>query len=344
MRKRLRRSLADSHDQHGLVRTGNRVRRAPRGRSAIDPLAPVETEPMNAWLLLGASDALLDTRSLASYRRAGAELMWTSNQRAQPGDLALIYLTTPYKEVRFVARTASESFFSTDLEVEGDSPAGRAQHWTYLTAPVEIEPIPLSDLRRASDSALVMQGQSGKYLRPEVIERLQFRAARTADQAELERIIRPPSGDPELPDPSVFDLDRWRTIASGALGLEATVERYVVEPLLRQVLEGTGLDLVRQFRVGRKQVDYAVLRDEQPLAVVEVKIAAPAPTDGDWTSTKQFAQLRGYVRDLVVPGLLIDSHRVLLVDRAGSRVLDEIPRRETKVEDITRIRMHILDT
>lgn len=307
---------------------------------------PRDLAPESAWLLKG-SEASFPTPDALREDLEGANVGifswdWTTASQTQIGDLVLFYFVEPRKAVHFVARAASRAFFSRDLEVQADRTVNRAQWWGYFTTPIEIEPILVAELRAAAHGYLPLRGRSGHFLTPEFIRSLTFTAANPAEQAALDRVVRVPVGIAELPEPEAVDFETWRAIAAGALHKEALVERYVVGPLLRDVLEGSGLNVVPQYPIGRRRVDFAVLDGTRPVTVVEVKKTIKNGPFGDWDLSPDFAQMRWYADQVGTCGVLIDSHRVLLVEPGGLKPAREVVRVVADVNDIQAIRQHIL--
>lgn len=307
---------------------------------------PRDLLPGSAWLLKG-SEASFPTSADLHRARAAADVGiftwdWTTASQTQIGDLVLIYFMSPRKAVHFVARAASNAFFSRDVPVNADGKVNSAQWWGYFTTPIEIEPIPVDVLRSAVGGHLPLRGRSGLYLRPDAITALQIRAADPADQAELDRIVSIPVGLAELPDPADITHDVWRDLAAGALPLEAHVSTHIVEPLLRDLLAGTGLTWKREYRVGQRWADFVIVDGDVPVHVIEVKKVIKGGSQSDWNESADFTQLRWYADQLGTSGTLIDSHRVLLVERAGTQPLHEIVRRASTTFDLATIRQHVV--
>jgi len=307
---------------------------------------PRDLAPSSAWLLIGDHAAFPDPEELANLRDESSagifDYLWTAAKQTVVGDLALIYFMTPIRAVHFVARAASSAFFTRDIEVNADRKVADEQSWAYLTPLIQIEPIPFRAIQEASDGHLILRGRSGKFLRPETISALTFTAVNPNEQGELDRIIATPVGLADLPHPSSINLDVWRDIAAGALPLEAQVETYIVEPLLRNLLADVDVDWSRQHRIAAGVVDYLVTRAGQPIAAIEVKLAMSAPPTGDWSSTAEFRQIRRYIDELQVPGLLIDAHRVMLITPGAPGPSNDIERRTAESGDFRAIREHIL--
>lgn len=311
---------------------------------------PRDVAPASAWLLKGSEasfptpEALLDDREPANVGIFAWD--WTTAAQTQIGDLALFYFMTPRKAVHFVARAASNAFFSRDIPVlatNADNSVNQAQWWAYFTTPIEIESIPVETLRQAVGGYLPLRGRSGLYLHPDAIKALRIRARDPADQAELDRVVRSPVGLAELPDPADITHASWRDLAAGALPLEAHVSSHIVEPMLRDALKDTHLTWKREYQVGRRWADFVILDGGTPVHVIEVKKVIKEGPQGGWQESPDFAQLRWYADQLDTPGMLIDSHRVLLVERGGIRPLREITRRSSTRPDLKAIRQHLLE-
>jgi hypothetical protein len=226
--------------------------------------------------------------------------------------------------------------------VNADGPVADEQQWAFLTPLIEIEPIPFKSLQAAAGGHLILKGRSGKFLRPDTLKALTIRAKDPADEAELDRIWKIPGGPADLPRPENVNLDAWRMIAAGALPLETHVSSHIVEPLLRLLLRGTSLTWSREHRVGRGSVDFVVLDQGVPTMAIEVKLVTLEPPGGDWSKSRDFKQLRRYMDERAVPGILVDAHRVLLVERGADQPYQEVARRSASDEQIQAIRQHLL--
>ena len=310
------------------------------------PGDPRDSEPSNAWLLLGDGASYPTSQEVeadAQRGRAGIfEWLWTAAKQTEVGDLVFCYFISPHKAAHFVARTASRAFFDREIRVNADKQVADAQWWSYLTPPIEIEPIPVEVLRNCADGFLPLRGRSGVYLRPEVIAALPVVARNPEDAAELARVLRTPTGNPDLPDPADVSLQEWKAIASGALKLEKHVEQYIVEPMLRFALASEpGLTAQRSFRIGAKIADYVVTGPEGPRCVVEVKLAFREAADGVWEHSPDFAQVRGYADSLNTGSILMDANRICLIDRQAQSPWRIIDRRHATPADLTAIATHL---
>lgn len=302
--------------------------------------------PASAWLLKGSEASFPSPDQLEGDREAANVGIftwdWTTAAQTQIGDLAIFYFVSPRKAAHFVARAASNAFFSRDIPVNADSNVNRAQWWAYFTTPIEIDPISVEVLRKAAGGYLPLKGRSGLYLSPDTVGSLSIRAKLPKDQAELERVVRLPVGLANLPDPLDVTRSVWADLAAGALPLEAHVSSHIVEPLLADLLADTDLTWTREHPVGRRWADFVILKDNTPVHVIEVKKVIKKAPDGGWSSSPDFTQVRWYSDQLGVPGTLIDSHRVLLVALGGEQPRREIVRRAATDADLEAIREHLL--
>lgn len=307
---------------------------------------PRDGVPSSGWLLMGDGASYPSPDDLAQRRdegRAGIfDLHWTAAKQTLVGDLALIYFMAPHKAVHFVARAASNAFFSREMSVNALGTVADEQRWACLTPLIEIEPIPFKSLQAAAGGHLILKGRSGKFLRPDTLEALTIRAKMPEDQAELDRIWTMPGGLADLPRSEDVDLDTWRMISPGALPLESHVSSHIVEPLLRMLLRGTSLTWSREHRVGRGSVDFVVLEQGVPTVAIEVKLVTLEPPGGDWSKSRDLKQLRRYTDKLAVPGILVDAHRVLLVEHGADQPYLDVARRSASDEQIQAIREHLL--
>lgn len=272
------------------------------------------------------------------------ERMWTAAKQTATGDLLLFYFMAPRKEVCFVARAASPAFFDPEAHVMANRTVRDEQWWCFTTPLIAIQPIKLSDLRGAAPG-LNLRGRSGRYLRPDTIDQLNFLAADARLQEEIEDVVVRPHGSPDLPpDPAQVTLARMRAIASGALKLEAHVEQHIVEPLVRLAigdLEHHGL--VRQYRIGRRSADYVVIdRDDHVTCVIEAKLVIRKNALIPWSDCSDFQQLSWYTTHVQANGILVDAHRLHLVRRAEGAPFTTLERASLTSEDLRVLRAHLL--
>ncbi len=319
---------------------------------------PVELRPRNAWLLMGDEASYPGPEELAEVAAKGEagifDYDWTAPKNGERGDLVLIYFVAPKKSACFIARLASRPYWDDDLVVNAVGPVNRHQWWAYLTPPVEIEPIPFRALQEAHHGYLALKGRSGHYLLPDAIAALTFTAHDPSQQEEVDRIAQVPTGNPDLPG-QIRDLDEWKAIPSGALPLEAKVSEHIVRPLGDLVYgpgwEWTLLDqeprieptigpiLVPEHRVPSGFVDFVFMYPiSRPALAVEVKLTVLRPASGVWADSRDFQQLRRYMDDLDVPGLLVDAQWLLLVRRGADAPFAEVVRSDATWDDIAMVR------
>lgn len=306
---------------------------------------PRDNTPQSAWLLMGSEASFPDQAELEAEQEAAAvgifEWTWTTSAQTQIGDLALLYFISPRSAVHFVARAASDAYFTRDVEVNADRPVSSAQWWADFTTPVEIEPIPVGILRDAAEGNLPLRGRSGHFLRPEAVERLRFVARDPSKQPDVDRVTVVPVGLANLPDPRTITMLTWREIAAGALRLEADVSVYLVEPLLREMLVGTSFTIRREHPVGKGWADFVILEGGTPVHVIEVKKVIRGLQHGVEASG-DLGQLTRYMHRLDVPGILMDSHRLFLVERGETLPHREIVRVDFDDADMQALRAHIV--
>jgi len=306
----------------------------------------VEIEPRNAWLLIGDDASFPSSQVLDDMRleaQAGVyENEWTAPMNGAQGDLVLIYFMGPRKAAHFVARLASLPFWDSETEVNALNAVDRHQWWAYTTSLIEIEPIPFKALQKAGDGFLILKGRSGKYLCPDTIGSLTFTAKIPEQQAELDLVARRPKGDARLPDRTTMTVEEWTKIPSGLLPLEAKVSEYIVEPLANFIASaphwvGTSLTMKREHAVPNGSVDFLMTMGKVEMAAVEVKLAVRRPASGVWTDSPDFRQLRRYMDQLELPGILIDAQSIFLVDPGADSPHQEIVRSDATLGVIDQI-------
>lgn len=306
---------------------------------------PADIDPVSAWLLMGDDASFPDEQDLHQARRNAAagihDYKWTVSAQALPGDLVLLYFIAPHKAAHFLARVASRPVFRRDLEVGAAKPVHNSQWWADLTTPIQIEPIAFTDLQKAAGGPLLLRGRSGRYLRPQTISALTFRALDPAQQDELDRIAATPVGLADLPDPDTMNLEQWRELSAGPLHLEELVSRHLVEPLLRHTAGSAGVRWEREWRIGQRVADYVLFDGPTATHVVEVKKVIRRKTDEPWEKSRDYAQLRWYADQLGVPGTLMDSHHIVLVEPGAPAPSAVIDRRTSTAADIETIRTHL---
>lgn len=295
-----------------------------------------------AWLIVGdeaswpTPDELAAQRSESEAERLGE--LWTAAKQTEPGDLLLVYFMAPRKAACFVARAQSEAFYSADIGVNSVGSPSDHQWWVHHTPLIPIDPISFSELRDAVGGHLVLRGRSGKFLRPEVIDGLTFKALDPVDQTALDRDTQRPTGRADLPDPDQMSVAEIAGVAPGALRLESDVSTYLVQPTLRHVLAGSGLTVQAEFPIGRKRADFVVLDGDEPKCVIEVKLRAIAPND---PSSPDVAQAVGYATALGCAAILVDVSEFHLIDGGQDHVAFS-GERQHLAGVLDRLREHIL--
>lgn len=310
-------------------------------RKAPDPR---DLKPQNAWILKADDASYPRGKEMARYRRDALRgtftCEWTAASQTRVGDLLLIYYVAPRKAVHFVARAASTAYFSTEMRVNARTEVADAQWWIDCTPPIEIEPIPYRELGHVWNGQLILRGKSGKYVRPEVINQLQPTAIEGPERDELKRVFVTPVGLAELPKPDTTTPEQWRNIAAGALTHEHEVSQHVVEPLLRLLLRDSEQVWRGEVRAGLGRVDYAIFDNSRPTHAIEVKKAVRTAKSTSVSDSPDYAQLRKYMKVLgSVPGTLMDSNRIILVDPDG-RIRADIARLNATKQDLSAIQAH----
>lgn len=329
------------------------------GDGGVYRYRPADVQPRNAWLLMGSEASYPTTDDLTEQWEQGQAGLfdeeWTAPKNGELGDLVLFYFVAPRKAACFVARLASRPYWQTDVEVNAVKAVDPHQWWAVTSPLIEIEPIPYKTLQDAADGHLPLRGRSGHYLSPRTISSLTFVAKDPARQSDVDQIAQLPSGNPDVPEP-IDNLDAWRAIPGGALPLEAKVSEHVVEPLIKllwgpnmqwaheHLIEPTlGPIPLREHRVPSGLVDFVFEYAGQAALAVEVKLTVLRPAAGVWSDSRDFQQLLRYMRDLDLPGLLIDAQRLLLVKRGDVVPFAEIIRTAATWEDLALIRDLLLE-
>ncbi len=320
--------------------------------AAFEKGDPSAKAPQNAWLLMGDEASYQGAEDLEEARDENAagiyDYLWTAPKNGALGDLAVVYYITPKKAACFVARFASSPFWTAELEVNAKKTLESRQWWTHLTRLIEIEPIPYRELQRANDGFLLLRGRSGHFLSSTTFDALTFTATHPHEQEELDRVVQRPTGSADLPIAGAVTFAQWTGLNPALLALEANVSQYVVEPLQRMLsamarehsLEP--LEWAREYRVPAGYIDFlARTGASQPLAAIEVKLTIRRASTGTWADSPDFRQLRRYMDDLDVPGILLDSRRILLVARGADYPYAEILRANATTSDLESILNHV---
>ncbi|QGF22816.1 hypothetical protein [Raineyella fluvialis] len=310
------------------------------------PDDPTRIGPVNAWLLMGAEASFFTTGDLTPARADALcgifESDWTAAKQTEPGDLLFYYFTEPYKAIHFVARAVDYAYFE-DIGETGESWQGK-QWWCHTTPPVQIEPITLTQLQSVIGKT-VMTGRSGRFMHPSHANELAalVRPLHARDAGDLIRVLRPVVGQADKPDPASMDLTAWRELAAGSLALEAHVERYLVEPLLRLALcDDPDVSTRKAFSIGPKVVDYAVIRGEDPTCVIEVKLRVRRPKSGAWADCADFMQAAGYGQALERNAILMDAFTIHLIPPGADNPSWNLDRHRLTDTDLAVIRDHLL--
>ena len=156
---------------------------------------------------------------------------------------------------------------------------------------------------------------------------------------EQRLVLQRPTGSPDLANPLTMTFEEWRALSDGPLQLEAQVEQYVIEPLLRLCLSGEQqTSWQKRLKIpGAGVADYGVFSGGKPSGVIEVKIGVRLPRDGDWRSSPDFQQIFRYAAASNLPAALIDSSRIFLFakgERAPSMWIDRHTATDRDLETI----------
>lgn len=308
---------------------------------------PIDEPPASAWLIMGDENSFMNDEDLNSLitERLGEGICgsWTASKNTRHGDLLLFYYMSPRKAVHFVARAVGDAFFESDSNVEGAGHSvSDSQWWVRHTPPIRIDPISFKDIQSALGGHLMLKGQSGKYLRPEVVEALAFRAADPEDEEDLLEVVVTPTGLPDLASPGDMNLDDWRSLATGAFRLEEEVSQYIVEPMMRLI--APEIEISPQVKLpGAGIPDYVARQNDKDLCIIEVKLAIEVQKNQPPSQSRDLEQLRRYQGALPVPGLLIDTKTIVAVSAEG-RPTAVFTRTDFSEEDADFLRNHILAT
>ena len=265
---------------------------APDYLSTLDSELPA---PLNAWLLIGHPDedgdrGLID--ALAAEEDSPVTTHWQGNLNMQRGDVALMYLHSPLKQLYALCRVVHDGYLDPFFHYKQAVQVGRFR---------KVPPLSFAELASGpvmKGSGLIarrMQGASGALLsREEYGEIMTTLVARGL----------PTSAVPQLP--TLPDID------TAHIQNERDVEVQLVEPLLTRLGLSEG-DWVRQLpiRMGRGErnyPDYALgvmgqFPDQRARALVEVKHRTTH--ERDWREA--FLQAKSYALRLQAKALLLAS-------------------------------------
>jgi len=319
---------------------------ARRSREPFRPEAdPMLQPPVNAWLVFGSTSSMPSPEEIADQHSDAAQGLfgwrWTVNKATRAGDLLLFYFTTPWSSLKFVARAASDAFFERAHDVEGGY--APAQWWAYVTPLTAIPQVGFAAVSRLLEQP-VMRGRSGKYCKPESIQRLRTWIEDQTADFDPTSCLPIPLGAAGLPEAETMTLAQWREIADGVLYPEKVVETHVVKPLVRLALQHHEGDyrLHPQFPVGRKRADYVLLKEGTPTCVIETKVTVHRPAGSDWQSAPDFQQAVGYARELGTRAALVDARTVYLISPDLSGIDQTIDRRSANDAALAAITTFIL--
>lgn len=297
-------------------------------------------KPRSAWLLQGAEKSLeYLERDQEDLFHPTIDDIWTAPKQVRPGDLLFFYFRDPIKEIRFVGRAASYPFFADDIEVDGDGRAGNRQWWVHFGMVAPTSPIPFNAIKEAFDGHVVLRGRP-TFLPPRVVERL---LPLVGDDLVEMGLVDIPTGSTDLPDPRQTSLDKWSALASGAMTLERHVEDHVVEPLLRFAFANDPeVTWTRQHRTPNGgAVDFATWRGSDLAAAIEVKLGTRFRETGARAGSPDFGQIRRYMDELGVPGMLIDANRLFLFKQGEEWPHLVLERAAVTPEDIGTVARHL---
>lgn len=270
--------------------------------------------PQSAWILVADAASLLTDGGLDAFARyEGVDSEWTAwtcSPHVQRGDLVFLYAVAPVKAVCFVGRAMCGAYWSSKRSVASVTPVAATQWWTHLGAIVRVKPIPLGRVHQVCGH-VNLKGRAGKPVAPDAANTLLAEASiRYASAPWVERCaVVPVRGLRHLPDPGRSTLGQLRDIPASSLKLERDVESHIVEPLVRLCrLAGGGVEVLRQFRIGRGLADYAIVRKGGLCAVVEVKRRIRRDRDADWATSPDVGQAARYADGR--PFLLVDVEHI----------------------------------
>lgn len=308
-------------------------------------LSVVAADPVNVWLVIGDKEQQLGPRRRRRLFRRAVPDVWAGPPQARPGDLLLVYLMAPFKQVRYAARVVGEPYRDPKAVIDAKRKVNADQALVPYASLVEVPPVTFQELQDIR-GWLNLKGRPRTFLTAETMEKVLALMRERADQVSSDawqHVVRVPVGDPALPDPATMTFEQWAAIADGPLELEEVVEERIVAPLLRMTFDGVeGFEALRQQRLkGVGIPDWELRRDGQRVGVVEAKLkVAPASS---WAKSKPAQQLTRYMHALDVPGMLIDAHRAYLFRSGEAAPSETIDRRTATAADLTAIREHFLE-
>lgn len=303
--------------------------------------------PRSAWVLFGDEASYLSNEELREQNTGAPPgwQIWTASPHVEAGDLLFIYFIAPRSAIHFVARATSHPYVDAGIGVNANREVTSHQWRVPYNGIVEIRPITYRRLCMLSGERLILKGRSGKYIRPQVANRL---------LQEIEIVNAPFEwcaklydcsvvGASSLPSPDKIGLKDLREIPSSLLRLEAEVERYVVEPLLRlSRAVGKRYCLKRRLRIGRKMADYAVMQGDHVKCIIEVKLRTRLDRQRNWSGCPDLEQASWYAGKVQTPFVIVDCEQIFCFRPSGKIPCLKIDRHRLKTKDLTAFRAHVL--
>jgi hypothetical protein len=309
----------------------------------VQDLAPVSdfdvlcaTPPRNAWLFMASDDSPIDVETM----NEGGGGLWTSPKHVQRGDLALFYYVSPHRALLYAARVASQPVYAAP-DVDADSKdKWPNQWWSWVDAFVKLDPVPLTALTEYFGGHLVMRGKSGHYVPPWVVTQIMLNQR---PEPAKDLVVQVPTASPDLPeDEDVPTLEQWTALASGAFQRELDVEHYLVEPLLNWLIDSDpDRSWTGKAPLGKLVPDYSLYAGSTRTAVVEVKLGIRGIQRGNNWVGPDLDQLRKYCAIAGVPGLLVDSNRIIAFEADTAEPVALYERSRLTPADLARIRRHL---
>ncbi|MCY1703854.1 hypothetical protein [Deinococcus sp. SL84] len=251
-------------------------------------------EPLNAWLLIGNSeeDGAKGHMDYLIEQGDQGRAAWQGNLNMRRGDVVLMYLYSPLKQLYALGRVVEDGYLSPFFHYKQAVQVGHFQRVPPLSYQ-ELSSGPV--MSRSGLVARRMQGASGALLtREEYQELMEALIERGLDPAQVPAL-------PVLPSTTLEQL-----------GSERDVELQLVEPLLER-LGLTDEDWVRQMpvRMGRGEryyPDYVLgvtgdFPEQRVQALIEVKYRTPH--ERDWKEA--FWQAQSYALRLQAKTLMVIS-------------------------------------
>jgi len=158
----------------------------------------------------------------------------------------------------------------------------------------------------------------------------------------VDAALAPVEGRSDLPPADKIDLKTLGDIPCGLLKLEAHVEQFFLEPLVRLLSLPSSFKLVFRQPVGPRVADYAITEGGKPRCIIEAKLRMKLGEDRNWKQSEEVEQARGYANPFKIPFMLVDCEEVFCF-RAGERVPFLGRRRRDLTErDLLQIRAHVM--